>query len=109
MFNFNQFFVLICGRPAKDNEFPSLSTVRSNITQLDKFDEYNLKQNIDTFTQTLSPRGNRVYFGGSGNGTCLRKADKREIGIIAVAILKQELYTGKSIHDQPVCDRDHSG
>ena len=81
----NQFFVLIAGRPAKEDEFPSLLTVRSNIARLDRFDEYELKKNIDKFTQTLSPRGNRVYFGGGGDGTCHGKADKREVCVIAVA------------------------
>ena len=42
-----------------------------------------LQTSIKKFTETLSPKGNRAFFGGGGDGTKHGKADKREACMIA--------------------------
>lgn len=79
---FNEFFVLLNGRAATQNEFPSMATIRNHILRLDIFDEHEVRESIKVFAKKLSPRGNRVFFGGGGDGTCHGKADKREVCVI---------------------------
>lgn len=81
---YNQFFVLFNGKAAKEEDFPSIATIRNHIAQLDSFDEHDARESVRTFTEELSPRGNRVFFGGGGDGTCHGKADKREVCMIVV-------------------------
>ena len=82
---YNQFFVLLHGRAAKESEFPSIATVRGHICQLDNYDQHEKRESIKRFTNTPSPKGNRGFFGGGGDGTCHGKADKREVCMIAVS------------------------
>ena len=81
---FNQFFVLMNGRAAKEHEFPSLPTIRNHVAQLDEFDRHEIRHSIKGLTEKLSPKGNRIFFGGGGDGTCHGKADKREVCMIVV-------------------------
>ena len=82
---YNQFFVLFNGRAAQEEEFPSIATVRNHNAQLDSFDEHDSRESVSEFTEKMSPRGNRVYFGGGGDGTCHGKADKREVCMIVTS------------------------
>ena len=55
---FNQFFVLMNGRAAKEHEFLSLPTIRNHVAQLDEFDRNEIRQSIKGLTEKLSPKGN---------------------------------------------------
>jgi len=82
---YNQFASLFLGRALREDEFPSISTIQSHIAQLDNYDRHDVSQSIKKFTENSSPRGNRVFFGGGGDGTCHGKADKREVCMIALS------------------------
>ena len=82
---YNEFFVLFNGRAATLEEFPSISTVRNHNAQLDSFDDYDARESVRGFAEKLSPRGNRMFFGGGGDGTCHGKADKREVCTIVAS------------------------
>jgi len=78
----SEFFVLLNGRKAREDELPSIATIRNHIAQLDGYCQHDARESIREFTEKLSPKGNRVFFGGGGDGTCHGKADTREVCMI---------------------------
>ena len=51
---YNQFFVLLHGRVAKESEFPMIVTIRGHICQLDNYDQHEKRELIKIFPNTWS-------------------------------------------------------
>jgi hypothetical protein len=84
MKRYNEFFVLFNRRAATLVEFPIVATIRNHNVELYSFGKHDARESIRDFAEKLSPRGNRRFFGGGGDGTCHGKADKREVCMIVV-------------------------
>lgn len=66
---FVSFFVMINGTEPTEDDFASISTLRTHIARLNAFDRYDQGQQYKRRMSILSPKGNQRFFGSCSDDT----------------------------------------